>query len=114
MGQLPFYIFDSYYGIICFDVTKRHNGDKSYDFDMHHIQGVNYIPPNQLGCVIFVLYCQLPFDIFDSCRGIVCSSVTKSHNGDKYHDFGQDWLKQCMAYTPSILLGGVFFVYYVS
>ena len=30
---------------------------------------------------------QLSFVIFDSCHGIICSSVTKSHNGDKSHDF---------------------------
>ena len=55
----------------------------------------------------------LSFVIFDSCCGIICPSVTKSHNGDKSHDFGMYWL-QDMAYTPSNLLGGVSFVLYVA
>ena len=56
MGQLFFDIFDSCCGIICSSVTKSHNGDKSHDFGMYRIQGVTFIPPNQLGGISFVLY----------------------------------------------------------
>ena len=56
---------------------------------------------------------ELSFVVFGLCRGIICSSMTKSRNHEKSHDFGKYRL-QGMVYTPSNLLGGVSFVLYVT